>query len=55
MTDLHYPIGKFEWSGSNTDADRREYIEQTAEALGELRAGYTRRRNSSSVNPARLT
>ncbi len=37
-SDPRYPIGKFEWSGANTDADRKKYIEQIAEAPAKLRA-----------------
>ncbi len=37
-SDQRYPVGKFEWSGSNTDADRKKYIEQIAEAPARLRA-----------------
>jgi hypothetical protein len=35
--DLSYPIGKFQWAGFNTDADRRRYFDQIAEAPGKLR------------------
>lgn len=37
-TDLAYPVGKFQWAGFSTDADRRRYIELIAEAPGKLRA-----------------
>ncbi len=36
--DLSYPIGKFQWAGFSTDADRRRFIEVIAEAPGKLRA-----------------
>jgi len=35
--DLRYPIGKLQWSGSNTDADRQQYIQIIADAPARLR------------------
>lgn len=35
--DLSYPIGKFQWSGSNTPEDRVHYISALAEAPARLR------------------
>jgi len=37
-SDLRFPVGKFEWSGASTDADRREFIAQIEEAPANLRA-----------------
>jgi hypothetical protein len=36
--DFQYPIGRFEWSGTNSDDDRRRYIDEIGEAPGRLRA-----------------
>jgi len=36
--DLSYPIGKFQWSGPNTEADRQRYIDEIAHASGDMRA-----------------
>ena len=36
--DLRYPVGKFEWAGPMTDADRQRFIEQIAQAPANLRA-----------------
>jgi len=36
--DLRYPVGRFEWTGANTDADRRKFIQQIEEAPAKLRA-----------------
>jgi uncharacterized damage-inducible protein DinB len=36
--DLRYPVGKFEWSGAGSDADRKKFIEQITEAPAKLRA-----------------
>lgn len=38
---LSFPIGKFEWSGPNTDAQRTEYIFQIASVPTELRAAVS--------------
>jgi hypothetical protein len=38
MSDPRYPIGKFEWSEPNTNADRKKYIQQIEEAPAKLRA-----------------
>jgi uncharacterized damage-inducible protein DinB len=38
MSDLSYPIGKFEWSGAATPEDRRRYIAAIATAPAKLRA-----------------
>ncbi len=38
MTDLRYPIGKFKMEGDLTDAQRRKFIEDIAEAPAKLRA-----------------
>ncbi len=38
MSDLSYPIGKFQWPGSGTEADRREFIAQIEQAPAKLRA-----------------
>jgi hypothetical protein len=35
--DLSYPIGKFTWTGPNTDADRRGYIDEIAAVPSNLR------------------
>jgi hypothetical protein len=37
MKDLRYPIGKFQWKGSLTEAERAEAINQIAEAPARLR------------------
>ncbi|MGH9580106.1 MAG: YfiT family bacillithiol transferase [Terriglobales bacterium] len=39
--DLRYPIGNFQWAGSNTDADRRRFIEEIERAPGLLRAAVS--------------
>jgi len=36
--DLRYPVGKFQWTGASTDADRRSFIAQIEEAPAKLRA-----------------
>ncbi len=36
-TDLRYPVGKFQWNGELTDADRAELIAQIADAPARLR------------------
>ena len=38
MTDLRYPVGKFEVDGKITQAERRDLIESIAQAPGRLRA-----------------
>lgn len=38
MSDLSYPIGKFEWTGASSEAERRKYIAQIEEAPAKLRA-----------------
>ncbi len=38
MSDLSYPIGKFEWTGASSDAERRKFIAQIEEAPARLRA-----------------
>ena len=37
-SDLRFPIGKFQWSGANTDADRKRFIDEIAHAPGNLRS-----------------
>src|SRR5215467_6882563 len=37
MTDLRYPIGKFSFEGSNSEAERSRLIDQIAEAPAQLR------------------
>ena len=36
--DLRYPVGKFEWAGTLSDAQRAQYIEQIAAAPANFRA-----------------
>ncbi|HZP00435.1 MAG TPA: putative metal-dependent hydrolase [Terriglobia bacterium] len=36
-SDLQYPIGKFQWAGSTTEAERREFIAQIEETPARLR------------------
>jgi uncharacterized damage-inducible protein DinB len=36
--DLRYPVGKFEWSGAGSDAERKKFIEQIEDAPATLRA-----------------
>lgn len=36
-TDLRYPVGKFEWKGDLTDAERNQLISQIAETPARLR------------------
>ncbi len=36
--DLRYPVGKYEWTGSLSDADRARCIEQIAQAPANMRA-----------------
>jgi uncharacterized damage-inducible protein DinB len=38
VLNLSYPIGKFEWTGPNTQADRARYIESIAAVPDKLRA-----------------
>ncbi len=38
MSDLSYPIGKFQWTGASSEADRRKFIAQIEEAPAKLRA-----------------
>ena len=38
MSDLQYPIGKFQWAGSASDDDRRRAIAAIAAAPAQLRA-----------------
>jgi uncharacterized damage-inducible protein DinB len=38
MSDLQYPIGKFQWAGSASDEDRRRAIAAIAAAPAQLRA-----------------
>ncbi len=38
MSDLSYPIGKFQWTGASSEADRRKYIAQIEETPAKLRA-----------------
>jgi uncharacterized damage-inducible protein DinB len=38
MTDLRYPTGKFEWKGSNSPGERKQFIEAIAETPARLRA-----------------
>jgi hypothetical protein len=37
-SDPRYPVGKFAWTDSSTEADRREFIAQIEEAPAKLRA-----------------
>ncbi len=37
MSDLSYPIGKFQWAGASGEADRRKYIAQIEETPAKLR------------------
>jgi DinB family protein len=36
--DQRYPVGKFAWSGSNTEAARQQFIAQIGEAPAKMRA-----------------
>ncbi|HUS07221.1 MAG TPA: DinB family protein, partial [Bryobacteraceae bacterium] len=37
-TDARYPIGRFEWKGENSEADRQRYIQIIAETPAKFRA-----------------
>ncbi len=39
--DLQYPIGRFEWRGENSDANRRQLIDAIEQAPANLRAAVT--------------
>ncbi len=41
MADLSYPIGKFEWSGASSAADRERYIAAIAAAPAKFRAAVS--------------
>lgn len=38
MSDPRYPIGRFEWTGSATDDERRTWMEELGQAPAQLRA-----------------
>src|SRR5713226_5186873 len=38
MTDIRYPIGKFEWKGESGEEHRRRFIEEIEAAPAQLRA-----------------
>src|SRR6202051_939552 len=38
MADLQYPIGKFQWDGSATEQQLRQWIDEIAAAPAQLRA-----------------
>ena len=42
MPDLQYPIGKFEWGGAASDAERKKSIEQIAAMPAKLSAAVVR-------------
>lgn len=41
MSDLQYPIGKFQWAGTASDEDRRRAIAAIAAAPAQIRAAVT--------------
>jgi len=36
--DLQYPIGRFAWSGPNSESDRKRYMDEIEQAPGRMRA-----------------
>jgi hypothetical protein len=52
MTDLSYPIGKFTWTGPNTDVDRRTY---TTKSPPSLPLCAKQSQDSTTSNSAHLT
>ena len=58
MSDLSYPIGKFQWSGSATPEDRRRFIAAIAAAPAKFRAavaGLTPRQLDTPYRPGGWT
>jgi uncharacterized damage-inducible protein DinB len=58
MSDLSYPIGKFEWSGASSAADRERYIAAIAAAPAKFRtavAGLTPRQLDTPYRPGGWT
>ena len=53
VLNLSYPIGKFEWTGSNTQADRAQYIESIAAVPDKLRAAVNRLTDEQLDTPYR--
>jgi DinB family protein len=51
--DPQYPIGKFEWTGTCTDADRNHFINQLVEAPAKLRAAVEGLTNQQLDTPYR--
>lgn len=54
MSDLQYPIGKFQWSGTASDEDRRRAIAAIAAAPAQIRAavaGLTPRQLDTPYRP----
>jgi uncharacterized damage-inducible protein DinB len=41
MTDLRYPVGKFEYQGPLTESERNDLIQQVADAPAKLRAAVS--------------
>lgn len=51
--NLSYPIGKFQWTGPNTDAQRADFIAQIAAAPQKLRAAVAGLTDSQLDTPYR--
>ena len=51
--DLQYPIGRFSWSGPNSEDDRKRYIDEIEQAPARLRAAVTGLSNAQLDTPYR--
>ena len=51
--DLQYPIGCFEWRGSNSDADRQRYLDEIEQAPARMRVAVARLSDSQLDTPYR--
>ncbi len=53
VSDLSYPIGKFQWTGPNTEAQRAEFIEAIAAVPQKLRAAVANLTDKQADTPYR--
>ena len=51
--DLQYPIGRFEWRGPNSDADRQRYLDEIEQAPARMRVAVARLSDSQLDTPYR--
>ena len=51
--DLQYPIGRFEWRGPNSEADRRRYLDEIEQAPARMRAAVAKLSDSQLDTPYR--